>query len=161
VLSCLALSMLVGGLLTGCAGTSSTTEPTPTPVVACPQVENFELPATCAPYDPDHAMDQNERYRERRPLDEAALAATTAWVERIRSALEPLVDAPSAVAVDDALTGIGIDIRDIQSYDRGGDTLFGVWVGEGCVFGSIDAGVLDVEAGGPINDGGCLPAPGH
>jgi hypothetical protein len=151
-------------LLSGCASTvpTSTAEtptPTPTPTAACPQVEGVELPPECAPYDPDHAMTQNERYRERmEPSDEAAAAAQAA-AEPLRTSLEELRVSGiiTADAVEQAMADAGL--AEPQLRDAAGDVLFGVAGPEGgCVFGALTAEAVTVEVGGNIMDGGCLPA---
>jgi hypothetical protein len=44
---------------------------------------------------------------------------------------------------------------------RTSGTAFAVSVDGGCVFGSVHDGVVDVEVGGYVNDGGCLASYGH
>ena len=151
-------------ILVGCAPLDSapvgqTSSPSPTPTVACPQVEGQELPPECAPYDPDQAMQQNERYRDRMELTGDSLSATQAAVGPIRAALENVrVSGDISVdAVQSALADMGFD--DVQVRDDYGTVLFGVSIPDGaCAFGEVTAGVIEVEAGGYIMDGGCLPS---
>lgn len=151
-------------LLVGCAGfaprqTGSEVEPAPTPTAACPEVEGVELPPECAPYDPDHAMAQNDRYRERMELSEDSRAAAEPTIKPIRTALETLRTdgALSVDSVEQALTDAGLTSARLRGDSAG--VLFGASApAGGCVFGEVSAEVLTVEAGGPILDGGCLPA---
>jgi hypothetical protein len=48
---------------------------------------------------------------------------------------------------------------DPQVRESAGDVLFGVSAPEGgCVFGAVTAEAVQIEVGGYIMDGGCLPA---
>lgn len=122
-------------------------------------IEGVELPESCAPYDPDAAMAENERYRERMPLDEDIQRANAATVTALAAALDALSAAGdvSTDAVDDALRSAGLtDARVRQDYSR---ILFGVGApAGGCIFGEVAADNVSVETGGYIMDGGCLPA---
>ncbi|GAB3633301.1 hypothetical protein GCM10027421_26540 [Microbacterium shaanxiense] len=148
-------------LLTGCApqpfapGQAST----PAPTVACPQVEGAELPAECAPYDPDQAMVQNERHRDRMEMSAEAAAAAEALAAPLRQVLEEL-RASGGVSVDavtQAIAAAGLELPQVR--EDHGDVLFGVDGPEGgCVFGVVTAAAVSVEVGGYIMDGGCLPA---
>src|SRR5688572_13171968 len=104
----LAAVTTVALLLVGCAGIAtpeSGDEVAETPTAACPQIDGVELPPECAPYDPDNAMAQNDRYRERMELSEESRAAAQETIEPIRAALEALRsgDALSTDSVEQAL----------------------------------------------------------
>lgn len=158
----IALTLTLGGCAPATPQEEAAT-PTPTvsltPTAACPQVEGVELPPECAPYDPDHAMAQNDRHRERMGLSEEAQAVADETIPPIRAALDALRAAGelSPDAVEDVLTEAGLTgIRttgDQRAVEFGADAPAG-----GCVFGQVSAEVLTVEAGGYILDGGCLPA---
>jgi len=144
----------------GAAATPATTPAaTPTPTAACPQVEGVELPPGCAPYDPDQAMAQNDRYRDRMEISADAAAAA----EGLAGSLRPVLDAlrsssPISIdAVEQAIMDAGLGRPQIR--EDYGDILFGVAGPEGgCVFGAVTADAVSVEVGGNIMDGGCLPA---
>ncbi|WP_157550832.1 MULTISPECIES: hypothetical protein [Microbacterium] len=167
----IATTMLLAGCATATTGlstasptasASSTASPSPTPTAACPQVEGVELPPDCAPYDPDNAMAQNDRYRDRVDLSEASRAAAERPATDIRTALEALRTSGdlSVDAVEDAISDAGLS--DIQIIGDERAVAFGVAAPEGgCIFGEVSADVLSVEVGGIIMDGGCLPAVGH
>lgn len=167
----IATTMLLAGCATATTGlstasptasASSTASPSPTPTAACPQVEGVELPPDCAPYDPDNAMAQNDRYRDRVDLSEASRAAAERPATEIRTALEALRTSGdlSVDAVEDAISDAGLS--DIQIIGDERAVAFGVAAPEGgCIFGEVSADVLSVEVGGIIMDGGCLPAVGH
>ncbi len=149
-------------LLAGCAGPSGVgAEPTPTvtPTAACPQVEGVDLPPECAPYDPEQAMDLNDRYRDRMGIDGATHEASAAVVDALRVDLEGLRTAGTFTVgtVRAALTDAGLP--DAQVREDYGDVLFGVGgVDGGCVFGEVTEEGVTVDIGGYILDGGCLPA---
>lgn len=154
------LTLTLGGCATASPpGGAAGPTPSPTPTAACPQVEGVELPPGCAPYDPDHAMAQNDRHRERMELSEEARAIAEERIPTISAALEALRAAGevSPDAVEDVLTDAGLNgIRaggDDRSVAFGADGPAG-----GCIFGQVSAEVLTVEAGGYILDGGCFPA---
>jgi len=150
------------GLSTASSTASASASPSPTPTAACPQVEGVELPPDCAPYDPDNAMAQNDRYRDRVDLSEASRAAAEQPANEIRTALETLRTSGdlSVDAVEDAIADAGLSDIQIIGDDRA--VAFGVAAPEGgCIFGEVSADVLTVEVGGIIMDGGCLPAVGH
>jgi len=167
----IATTMLLAGCATATTGlstasptasASATASPSPTPTAACPQVEGVELPPDCAPYDPDNAMAQNDRYRDRVDLSEASRAAAERPATDIRTALEALRTSGdlSVDAVEDAISDAGLS--DIQIIGDERAVAFGVAAPEGgCIFGEVSADVLSVEVGGIIMDGGCLPAVGH
>jgi len=159
-----ALGVILGlvVVLTGCAGVAArpaSDTASPTPTAACPQVDGQELPPECAPYDPDHAMAQNERHRERLELSDDALAAARDVTGPLGIALEE-VRASGAVSVDTVQNAIErTGLSDIQVREDYGTVLFGVAAPKGgCVFGEVSTDAIAVEAGGYIADGGCLPA---
>ncbi|WP_314428044.1 hypothetical protein, partial [uncultured Microbacterium sp.] len=135
---------------------------TPTPTAACPLVEGVDLPPDCAPYDPDHAMAQNERYRDRVELSDESRAAAEQPAESVRVGLEALRSSGdlSVAAVEDVFADAGL--TDIQTIGDERAVAFGAAAPEGgCIFGEVSADTLSVEIGGVIMDGGCLPAVGH
>lgn len=156
-------------VLAGCAtatsgpwGAAPTESPTPTPTAACPQVEGVELPPECAPYDPDNAMAQNERYRDRVDLADESREAAEKPAQSVRAGLERLRTSGglSVAAVEEVFADAGL--TDIQTIGDERAVAFGVAAPEGgCIFGEVSADVLTVEIGGVIMDGGCLPAEGH
>nr|WP_201470614.1 hypothetical protein [Microbacterium hydrocarbonoxydans] len=161
----IATTALLAGCATATAGppaASPTASPSPTPTAACPQVEGVDLPPECAPYDPDHAMAQNERYRDRVELAEESRAAAEEPAESVRAALETLraSGSLSVAAVEDAFADAGL--TDIQTIGDERAVAFGAAAPKGgCIFGEVSAETLSVEIGGVILDGGCLPAVGH
>lgn len=162
------LAFLLTGvfLLGGCAGTPAgsngggpSAASTPTPTAACPQIEGVVLPPECAPYDPDRAMAQNDRYRERMALSDEAAAAAAQPVSELRARLETLRTEGeiSVTAVEGALREVGLPDDPVRGDDRAVE--FAVaGPGGGCVFGEVRPESVLVEAGGYIMDGGCLPA---
>lgn len=167
--------MLLAGCATATAGApaaspsappspapTSTPTSTPTPTAACPLVEGVDLPPDCAPYDPDHAMAQNERYRDRVELSDESRAAAAQPADSVRVGLEALRSSGdlSVAAVEDVFVDAGL--TDIQTIGDERAVAFGVAAPEGgCIFGEVSADTLSVEIGGVIMDGGCLPAVGH
>ena len=160
------LSLLLAGtlLLGGCAvvpaetgGAGSPAPPTPT--VACPQNDGAVLPPECAPYDPDHAMAQNDRYRDRMELSDEAAAAAVQPVADLRVRLEALRTEGeiSIRAVEQALQEIGLPGAVVRGDEAAVELGAGAPEG-GCVFGEVRQDAVRVEAGGYIMDGGCLPA---
>jgi hypothetical protein len=148
-------------LLAGCAtaGPQASPSTAPTPTAACPLVEGVELPPECAPYDPDQAMAQNDRYRDRMEITEEARAAAEESIAGIRPALEALRSSGelSIEAVDTVMTDAGLSSPQLIGDRRG--VAFGVGAPKGgCIFGQVSADALIIEAGGYIMDGGCLPA---
>lgn len=140
------------------AGTATPSQtPTPTPLYACPEQPGVELPPECAPYDPDAAMAQNDRYRERMEMDAADQAANQELVDALTAALEGLDRAAlSEDAVRSAILEVGA--ADVQLRGDARAYLFGAIVPGGCVYGSVEQTAVTVELGGFILDGGCLPA---
>lgn len=149
-------------LFVGCAGVASehpNDQVMATPTAACAEVEGAEQPAGCAPYDPDHAMAQNERYRERMELSEESREAAEQTIAPIHTELEErrADGALSIQTVEKVLTDAGL--TDVRVRDDYADLLFGAAApAGGCVFGEVSDDALIVEAGGYILDGGCLPA---
>lgn len=117
------------------------------------------MPPDCVPYDPDHAMAQNDRHRERMPLADDSRAAAEEAAEAARPGLEALRASGelSGDAVGKVLTDAGLTSPYVRGDYRG--VLFGAEGPEGgCVFGEVSADAVTIEAGGYIRDGGCLPA---
>jgi hypothetical protein len=118
----------------------------------------------CAYYDPDAAMNLNEAYRERFAPTEPE---DTELLQEVREALEPFAAGEQAItndAVSDALIAAGLDRDRVNVY---GEPPYpaGIWfdttVPGGCVFGQVRPDRLEVKYDGPIQDGGCMPAPSH
>lgn len=151
-------------LLSGCVAqepvpSGEAATPTVTPTAACAQIEGVELPPECAPYDPDQAMAQNERYRDRMEISPEAAAAAESVAASLRPMLEALrtSESISVGAVEQAITDAGLAHPQVR--DDYGDILFGVDGPDGgCLFGAVTADGVSVEVGGYIMDGGCLPA---
>jgi len=160
-----ATTALLAGCATATAGPSSaspTASPSPTPTAACPQVEGAELPPECAAYDPDNAMAQNERYRDRVELSDESRDAAEKPAADVRAALEALRTSGgiSVDAVEEAFVAQGL--IDIQTIGDERAVAFGAAAPEGgCIYGEVSADMVSVEIGGVIMDGGCLPAVGH
>ena len=129
-----------------------------------------QLPAGSSPesetdewlrYDPDAAMAENERYRERVRLDDGAIARLETYVEPARQALGTLPLPPSTADVEEALRSIGAGFVQTVGGDGAG-VGFGAAVEGGCLFGGIGmTGEIQLETGGHILDGGCLILYGH
>lgn len=159
--------MMLAGCATATTGPpgaspTATPTPTPTPTVACPQIEGVDLPPECAPYDPDNAMAQNDRYRDRVDLSEESRAAAEQPAEAVRTGLETLRTSGdlSVDAVEEVFAAAGV--AHVQTFGDERAVAFGAAAPEGgCIFGEVSADVLSVEIGGIIMDGGCLPAIGH
>lgn len=155
-----AVALLLGGCAAAAPGMA---EPTPTATAACPQQEGVDLPPGCAPYDPDKAMAQNERFRERTEMPAESRAAAEAAIVTLRPALEKLrtAGAVSPDSVQAALEDAGLDGIQLIGDERG--TEFSANGPEGgCIFGVVSDEPLTVEAGGHVLDGGCFtPRGGH
>lgn len=154
-----ATMLLLGGCATATGPGAATSSPSATPTVACPQVEGQTLPPECAPYDPDHAMAQNDRYRERMDLGEEERAAAAQPVAELQQSLEALraSGSISVDAVEQALDDAGLSDPQVLGDERA--VAFGAVAPQGgCVFGELRADGVTVDAGGYIMDGGCLPA---
>lgn len=161
ILGSLAMVILLAGCaLQGPGSLATTPTPTVTPTVACPEVDGHELPPECAPYDPEHAMEQNELYRKRMELSAEATSAAEAAAGPLRTALEDLRASGGEITVDtvsQAITDAELPLPQVR--EDHGSVLFGVAGPEGgCVFGSVTADAVSVEVGGYIMDGGCLTA---
>ncbi len=130
----------------------------PSPTSACPENPHAELPAGCAPYDPDAAMAQNDRYRERMELGDDARTQGEELAPRVRqtlTGLEPSTLTEESVA--EALHDAGLDGIQVRADD--GEIRYAVGGPKGgCVYGSLGPGGVSVDVGGYILDGGCLPA---
>lgn len=110
----------------------------------------------------EELRDLNLRYADRLPFA-GDLAEARAVAEEIRSELGALVAAtpdPTEDQLRTALAGYE-SVQTSANPVRASGTGFAVWEGGGCVFGSVAAGQVTVEVGGPINDGGCLASYGH
>lgn len=157
---------VVGSLLllalTGCAqvtGAASGSAPT----AACPSPVDQPAPATCAVYDPQKSMDQNNAYKIRMPLDGAEQSRLEKYVGPVRAGLKKLTasGAPitsSSVGAVLAANGLTEAMQDTVS---GSSLSFAVVNGRGCIFGGITGSRIDVAAGGFVPDGGCLVIEGH
>lgn len=158
-----ACALLSAVLLSGCATAATApaaqdATPAPTPTAACPQVEGAELPPECAGYDPDSAMAQNDRHRERMDLGEDGREAADALVEPLTAALETVRTGGdiSSSSITTAVMDAGLPAP--QLVGAAGSFAFGVAAPEGgCLFGGVTADAVTVEVGGYIMDGGCLP----
>lgn len=157
--SLIALTIMLAGCVPRGDGAASSPSPIPTPTAACPEIEGVDLPPGCAPYDPDAAMAENERYRERMDVDEDTRQGNALLITPLTDALEEL-QARGEITVDSvnrALSDAGLENPQVR--DDYGSILFGV-AGPtgGCLFGEVSADVVSVEMGGYILDGGCLPS---
>ncbi|MDQ6724873.1 MAG: hypothetical protein M3066_01655 [Actinomycetota bacterium] len=109
----------------------------------------------------------NVRYAERLPFAGDTVKAQGS-AARVRDALSPLARsgerAPAVEAVQGAMMAVlppktFVQVMTNARYLPG--TAFGAEVAAGCVFGNILDGVLAVDVGGYIRDGGCLAIIGH
>lgn len=162
---CLATGVLAALLLLPACGTVTSpgaTDSSPSTLPACPAPVDGQVPADCVPYDPEHAMEQNERYRDRAPLDESATAGNADTLEQATEALEALGESdepPTEDGVERALTDVGLEHVRTRG-DGAGGVRFGVGApAGGCLVGGVAAdGSVSAELAGVILDGGCLPA---
>ncbi len=153
--------------LTGCAADPGA--PAPTPTAACPEPVHGSAPDGCAPFDPDAAMAENERYRDRLPLTESQLADAAEPLAAATTALEPFALPGAEVtesAVIEALVDAGFSRSGIQTLvaDRADGTSVALGISAdfgGCLFGGVSVRGLEIDAGGYILDGGCLAMVGH
>jgi len=111
-------------------------------------------------------MRANEAYRQRSPLSQGLQARAEYHRERITAALQKAVEAGSLDQFDAPriLAPFGYDASSVQSYGRsdvGGGLAVGVSTDAGCVYGGVRGNAVDLQTGGGIADGGCLPAIGH
>lgn len=104
-----------------------------------------------------------KQYYDRLPfsgsLDHAERVAS-----QVTSLLKPFKErggTPTTAEVRDALTGVGEYAQVYDNAVHADGVGFGIWVGDGCVYGNVFEGDLNVEIGGPVNDGGCLAMNGH
>ncbi len=158
---------LVALTLTGCA--TDPGAPAPTPTAACPEPVHGPAPEGCAPFDPDAAMAENERYRDRLPLTESQVADAAEPLAAATTALEPFALPGATVtesAVIEALASAGFSRSGIQTLvaerDDGTSVALGISADfGGCLFGGVSVRGLELDAGGYILDGGCLAMVGH
>jgi len=168
--------VLVGALgLSGCAGqptagggvpdARSSVSAAPEPTAACPTIEGQpnDDPG-CAYYDPDKAMAENERYRERLPLTAELEASLAPVVDKMTTALKPIVDGRVELNVPNVSKAIAVDevagTPTIGQNDAGVSFIATVETG-GCLLGEVAVGSLSVEPAGVIMDGGCVAQSGH
>ena len=105
----------------------------------------------------------NLRYADRIDFS-GDVDAAEATAAEVRAAVEPLATKEPSATADDVRTALAKWGRDIQVSDNAVKTAgvaFAVAVEGGCVFGSLWNGVVEVNVGGYINDGGCLASYGH
>jgi hypothetical protein len=174
----LVLMLVLLATLSGCAslpteGASAAAEQTsssPTALepssVACPQIDNEELPPECIPYDPQALMDSNQLYKERFPVDPDAFASFEAQRADITSEFKALQDSGtlSPDAVKSVLTdaGVGSGGDNVYAQDNIEGIIFGgTGPNGGCVLGTVSPTSIEMDIVGPIMDGGCTPAVGH
>ncbi|WJL95417.1 hypothetical protein QSU92_16035 [Microbacterium sp. ET2] len=158
VLGC-ALSVVAGCAVGGMQDSGESRAGSPTPTAACPAVPGVELPPECAPYDPDAAMAANDGYRERIPLSDEAVAANRELLPKVVVALDSLRSdgAVTPESVVGTLQDAGL--TDVQTRGDPDGLLFGAMgAAGGCFYGEITAQTVQIEVGGLILDGGCLPA---
>ncbi|MGQ7312575.1 hypothetical protein ACUOFU_12780 [Microbacterium arabinogalactanolyticum] len=153
-----------GGMTPGAMAPAGAPNASPTPTRACPQIDGADLPPDCVPYDPDNAMAQNERYRDRMEMSAASRAAAEEAVVALRPALEQLraKGEVSPDSVQAALQDAGLDGIEMIGDERGTEFSANGPAG-GCIFGVVsDDPLTTVEAGGHVMDGGCFtPRGGH
>ncbi|WP_141938183.1 hypothetical protein [Microbacterium sp. SLBN-154] len=151
-------------VLAGCAGggvqvSAESRAGSPTPTAACPAVPGVELPPECAPYDPDAAMAANDGYRERMPLSDEAVAANRELLPEVVVALDSLRSDGAVTPESVVATLHDAGLTDVQTRGDSNGLLFGaVGVAGGCFYGEISVQTVQIEVGGLILDGGCLPA---
>jgi hypothetical protein len=105
----------------------------------------------------------NRRYAERHDFS-GDVDSAAAIASEVYAALEPLADITPAPPVEDVRAALDPWGQDVQVADNAvgaAGTTFAVAIDEGCIFGSIYEGTLDVAVGGYIRDGGCLAAYAH
>ncbi|NYF16288.1 hypothetical protein HDC37_001102 [Microbacterium sp. AK009] len=158
VLGCVATAV------TGCAGggagvSGETGAGSVSPTAACPAVPGVELPPECAPYDPDAAMAANDGYRERMPLSDDAVAANREVLPEVVVALDSLRSDGAVTPESVVATLHDAGLTDVQTRGESDGFLFGAMgAAGGCFYGEISAQAVQIEVGGLLLDGGCLPA---
>ncbi|WP_431798465.1 hypothetical protein [Microbacterium kunmingense] len=161
------LAVVLGCVMTavaGCAGGGEDVagrpgEGSPTPTAACPAVPGVELPPECAPYDPDAAMAANDGYQERMPLSDDAVAANRELLPEVVVALDSLRSDGAVTPESVVATLSEAGLTDVQTRGDASGLLFGAMgVAGGCFYGEISLQTVQIEVGGLILDGGCLPA---
>ncbi|MDX2375431.1 hypothetical protein M4I32_01270 [Microbacterium sp. LRZ72] len=104
-------------------------------------------------------MALNDRHRDRMDLDDAARETNELLIRPITDELQALRADREITAADlhEVLASVGLPGARVR--DDGPRILFGVSGPEGgCLYGDITSGVISIEVGGYILDGGCLPA---
>jgi hypothetical protein len=108
----------------------------------------------------------NVRYADRLPFAGNRVMAED-FAARVRAALAPLAGAeqqPTEEAVQRAIVAVLPPSTFVQVSTKARrlpGTAFGAGVADGCIFGNISGGVLTVNVGGYIHDGGCLAVIAH
>lgn len=160
----LAVALTLGGCAS-VAATPGAASASPSPTCAVAEQPGVETEHGCVVYDAEKNMASNELYRQRMEQQEEGREAGARLIAPVTAALEAVRVSSAGIsepAVRAALVEAGVAEADIQSYERNGDVPFGVAVtGGGCLFGAVTPEGVQVEVGGFIMDGGCLPAPGH
>jgi|TARA_B100000678_G_scaffold118757_1_gene99623 hypothetical protein len=162
--SVLAVALTLGGCASEVAnlGVASAS---PSPTCAVAEQPGIEPAPGCVAYDAEKNMASNELYRQRMEQPQDGREAGSHLIAPVTAALEAVRVSSAGIsetAVRAALVEAGVTEANIQSYERNGDVPFGVAVvGGGCLFGAVTPEGVQVEVGGFIMDGGCLPAPGH
>ncbi|MET0590194.1 MAG: hypothetical protein ABWZ77_03370 [Naasia sp.] len=130
--------------------------------MACPAVPHDSGPRDCSEYDPEQAMEQNQRYKQQREISAETSERLQANLGPVREALESLPEPPTPEAVTTAFTDLGLGMA-VQTDDNGNAVRFGVAAGDGgCITGYVGYdGVVAADHGGTIEDGGCLVMSGH
>ena len=151
--------MMLAPVLAACATVTpqSAPAPAPEPTVRCPEGSGMDESDGCFPVDTEAAMDLNNAFRDRRATPEGWLEAQASTVAAVKIELETIRVTEMQVtpaALHEALSPLGFD--SVQARESSGEVLFGASVDGGCVFGTLTTDEVTVEAGGYINDGGCL-----
>ncbi|CAN5121867.1 hypothetical protein BH11ACT4_BH11ACT4_17240 [soil metagenome] len=150
--------------LAGCATAPEGTPSSSPSWINCDAVSGTEPVSTCpAPTSDAGVHPENEAYRDRMPLAAGDQAMADALIPRVTAALQPLADGTTAVtasAVVAAMVTAGFAASDVQVAEGSG-VAFGASTGYGCIFGGVNLGQLELDAGGYIKDGGCLALAGH
>ncbi|GAB3618322.1 hypothetical protein GCM10027416_28790 [Okibacterium endophyticum] len=118
----------------------------------------------CAYYDPDKAMAENERYRERIPLTDEIAASLAPLVDEMTAALQPIVQGQVELTKQNVSQALALDeisgTLAIGQNDAGVSFIAAVETG-GCILGEVAVGSLSVEPAGVTMDGGCVAQSGH